>query len=114
MKTIAIITGIIIVLIAGSFGWWVFTRPERVTIGEVSTNFRWLEPNDKIVVDAFDDPKVRGVACHIGRAQTGGVKGSIGVAEDTSHVSIACRQIGPIRLTKPSKLSSVIAPVSSS
>jgi len=48
------------------------------------------------VVDGFDDPKVRGVACHISRAQTGGMKGAVGVAEDTSDASIACRQIGPI------------------
>ena len=81
-----------------AFGWWIFNRPERGTTGEVSTNFRWLGPNDKIVVDGFNDPKVQGVACHISRAQTGGVKGAMGVAEDTSHVSIACRQVGPIRI----------------
>jgi CreA protein len=98
MKKIIVFIGIIIVLAAGGFGWYVFNRPERGTTGEVSTNFRWLGPNDKIVVDAFDDPKVRGVACHISRAQTGGVKGALGVAEDTSHVGIACRQIGPIRI----------------
>jgi CreA protein len=98
MKKIGIIIGVVMVLLAGGFGWWVFSRPERGTTGEVSTNFRWLGPNDKIVVDAFDDPKVRGVACHISRAQTGGVKGAMGVAEDTSHVSIACRQVGPISI----------------
>jgi CreA protein len=48
-------------------------------------------------VDGFDDPKVHGVACHIARAQTGGVKGALGVAEDTSDASISCRQIGPIK-----------------
>jgi len=61
----------------------------------VSTKFRLLGPNDKIVIDGFDDPKVDGVACHISRAQTGGMKGAFGVAEDTSDASIACRQIGP-------------------
>jgi len=81
-----------------AFGWWIFNRTERGTTGEVSTNFRWLGPNDKIVVDGFNDPKIQGVACHISRAQTGGVKGAMGVAEDTSHVSIACRQVGPIRI----------------
>jgi len=98
MKKIGIIIGLVMVLLGGGFGWWVFSRPERGTTGEVSTNFRWLGPNDKIVVDAFDDPKVRGVACHISRPQTGGVKGAMGVAEDTSHVSIACRQVGPISI----------------
>jgi CreA protein len=98
MKKIGIIMGAVVVSMAVGFGWWIFGRPERGTTGEVSTNFRWLGPNDKIVVDGFNDPKVQGVACHISRAQTGGVKGAIGVAEDTSHVSIACRQIGPIKI----------------
>jgi CreA protein len=98
MKKFGIFIGVVVVLVAGGFAWWVFSRPERGTTGEVSTNFRWLGPNDKIVVDAFDDPKVRGVACHLSRAQTGGVKGALGVAEDTSHISIACRQVGPITI----------------
>jgi CreA protein len=98
MKRIAIIIGGGALLIIVLFGWWVFSRPERGTTGSVSTNFRWLGPNDKIVVDGFDDPKVQGVACHISRAQTGGVKGGLGVAEDTSDTSIACRQVGPIKI----------------
>ncbi len=64
----------------------------------MSTRFRWLGPNDRIVVDGFDDPKVQGVACHISRAVTGGVKGGLGFAEDTSDASIACRQVGPIHI----------------
>jgi CreA protein len=79
-------------------GWWVFSRPDRGTTGSVRTRFRWLGPNDKIVIDGFDDPKVQGVACHISRAQTGGIKGGLGVAEDTSDASIACRQTGPIKI----------------
>jgi len=95
-----IVTGVVVFVCAIiiAFGWWIFSRPERGTTGAVSTNFRWLGPNDKIVVDGFDDPKVQGVACHISRAQTGGVKGAIGMAEDTSDASIACRQVGPIRI----------------
>jgi CreA protein len=77
---------------------WLWMRPQRGTTGQVSTRFRWLGPNDKIVVDGFDDPKVKGVACHISRAVTGGIKGELGVAEDTSDASIACRQVGPIQL----------------
>jgi CreA protein len=49
-------------------------------------------------VDGFDDPKVKGVACHISRAVTGGIKGELGLAEDTSDASIACRQVGPIQI----------------
>jgi CreA protein len=77
---------------------WIVTQPERGTTGSVSTTFRLLGPNDKIIVDGFDDPKVEGVACHISRVQTGGMKGALGVAEDTSDASIACRQIGPIKI----------------
>ena len=68
----------------------------------LSTTFRLIGPNDKVCVSAFDDPKVAGVACHISQARTGGVKGSLGVAEDPSRFAIACRQTGPIDL--PDKL----------
>lgn len=68
-------------------------------IGEVSTVFKWLGPNDKIVVEAFDDPKVEGVTCYLSRAKTGGVKGGLGLAEDRSDASIDCRQVGPISFT---------------
>lgn len=98
LKKIGIILGGGILLVVVLFGWWIFSRPDRGTTGEVSTRFRWLGPNDKIVVDAFDDPKIQGVTCHISRAETGGVKGQLGVAEDTSDAGIACRQVGPIKI----------------
>jgi CreA protein len=98
MKRILIILGGGILLVIVLFGWWVFSRPERGTTGSVSTHFRLFGPNDKIVIDGFDDPKVQGVACHISRAQTGGMKGGLGVAEDTSDAGIACRQVGPIKI----------------
>ena len=64
-------------------------------IGCVSTTWRvWAD--DKICVSAYDDPKVPGVTCHLSHARTGGFKGTIGVAEDRSRFSIACRQVGPI------------------
>ena len=65
-------------------------------IGCLSTTFRILGANDKVCVSAFDDPKVPGVACHISQARTGGIKGSLGLAEDPSRFSIACRQVGAI------------------
>ena len=68
-------------------------------IGQVSTVFKFVGPNDRIVVEAFDDPKVEGVTCYLSRAKTGGVKGGLGLAEDRAEASIACRQVGPIRFT---------------
>jgi CreA protein len=72
-----------------------FASAEQV--GEVTTVFKLIGANHKIVIEAFDDPKVEGVACHLSRAKTGGISGSLGLAEDTSDASIACRQIGPVR-----------------
>ena len=65
-------------------------------IGEVDTAFKLIGPDHKIVVDAYDDPKVAGVTCYVSRAKTGGIKGALGVAEDKAEASIACRQVGPI------------------
>jgi len=62
----------------------------------VSTTFRILGANDKVCVSVFDDPKVAGVACDIAQARTGGVKGSLGLAEDPSRFSLSCRQTGPV------------------
>ena len=70
-------------------------------IGEVDTVFKLIGPDHKIVVDAYDDPKVNGVTCYVSRAKTGGIKGAIGVAEDKAEASIACRQVGPISFTTP-------------
>ncbi len=73
-------------------------------IGEVSTTFNLLSPNSKIVIEAFDDPEVAGVTCHVSKAKTGGLKGAVGIAEDPSEASIACRQIGTIDVSKLANL----------
>lgn len=71
-------------------------------IASVNTNWK-LFGSDKVVVEAYDDPKVQGIACYISRAKTGGISGAIGVAEDLVESSIACRQTGPIRFSGPLK-----------
>ncbi|MGE4405583.1 protein CreA [Pseudomonas sp.] len=83
-----------------------FAFAER--IGEVDTVFKWLGPNHKIVVEAFDDPKVDGVTCYLSRAKTGGIKGGLGLAEDRAEASIACRQVGPIRVNDELKDGEVV------
>jgi CreA protein len=67
-------------------------------IGSVNTNFR-ITGSDRVVVEAYDDPQVHGVTCYVSRARTGGVKGTLGIAEDPTEASIACRQVGPISFT---------------
>ncbi|MDP2358595.1 MAG: CreA family protein [Beijerinckiaceae bacterium] len=64
-----------------------------------STVFKLLTPNDKLATYGLDDPLVEGVACHFTVPEKGGVAGMFGVAEETSDVSLACRQYGPIRFT---------------
>ena len=63
-----------------------------------STVFKWLTPNDKLATYGVDDPEVDGVACHFTVPERGGLTGWIGVAEEVSDISLACRQIGPIRI----------------
>jgi CreA protein len=75
-------------------------------IGSVGYRFKWLGPNDKIVVEAFDDPDVPGVTCYISHARTGGIKGAIGLAEDPGEASVACRQVGPIDAARLDRLRS--------
>jgi len=98
VKKLGAIAGVCVLVLLLAFVAWIWSRPDRGTTGQVSTRFRWLGPNDRIAVDGFDDPKVKGVACHISRAVTGGIKGELGLAEDTSDASIACRQVGPIQI----------------
>lgn len=68
-------------------------------IGAVSTSFRILGPNDKIVVTAFEDPDIKGISCYVARPKTGGIKGGLGLAEDPSLASVSCVQTGPISYT---------------
>jgi len=63
-----------------------------------STVFKWLSPNDKLGTYGIDDPSVDGVACHFTVPEKGGWKGWLGIAEEVSDISLACRQTGPIRI----------------
>ena len=67
-------------------------------IGQVDTTFRLVGRNDRVVVERYDDPRVDGVSCYVSRAETGGVKGSLGFATDPNRFSIACRATGPVTL----------------
>jgi len=71
-------------------------------IGCVTTAWKLIGANHKVCVEAFHDPKVPGVTCHVSQAKTGGVPGAVGLAQDPSQFSLACRQTGPITL--PAKL----------
>ena len=79
------------------------TQARAEQVGEVDTDFKLIGPDHKIVIDAYDDPKVNGVSCYVSRAKTGGIKGAVGLAEDKAEASIACRQVGPVSFTEPLK-----------
>lgn len=70
-------------------------------IGTVDTAFKLLGRDHDIIVEAYDDPAVAGITCYVSRARTGGIKGSLGLAEDRSEASIACRQTGPVSFPAP-------------
>jgi CreA protein len=86
----------------------------QTRIDAINTNFRWLGPDDKIVVERYDDPKIANVSCYMSRAETGGIKGGLGFAEDPSRFSIACRAVGPIEVPSGLRKSEVIAFASAS
>ena len=70
-------------------------------IGTVDTAFQWIGRDHDIIVEAYDDPGVQGVTCYVSRARIGGIKGTLGLAEDRAEASIACRQVGPISFPEP-------------
>lgn len=72
----------------------------REEIGSVNTTFR-ITGSDKVVIEAYDDPKVTGVTCYVSRAKTGGVWSWVGLAEDAAEAAIACRQVGEIKFAGP-------------
>lgn len=86
----------------------------QTQIDSINTSFRWLGPDDRIVVDRYDDPKVANVSCYLSRAETGGIKGGVGLAEDPSRFSIACRAVGPVTIPPGLPKSEVIAFTSAS
>ena len=85
----ALVCLVVLLLASGSAG---AEEPKR--IGAVSTTFHLLGRNDRIVVDRYDDPKVANVSCYLSHAETGGMKGSLGVATDPSRFALACRATG--------------------
>ena len=78
-------------------------KDKERTIGIVDTTFKLLTRDDDIIVEAYDDPAVQGVTCYVSRARTGGIKGSLGLAEDKAEASISCHQVGPVQIDKPLK-----------
>jgi CreA protein len=82
-------------------------------VASVNTNFRVMG-SDRVVVEAYDDPIVQGVTCYVSRARTGGVKGTLGIAEDPTEASIACRQVGALHFTGPVKQQADVFSVSMS
>lgn len=81
----------------------------QTRIDSINTNFRWLGPDDKIIVERYDDPRVGNVSCYLSRAETGGIKGGLGFAEDPSRFSIACRAVGPVTMPPSMPKNEVIA-----
>ena len=74
-----------------------FAADEPDLIFRRSTVFKWMSPNDKLATYGLDDPEVEGVACHFTVPEKGGFKGWLGLAEEVSDISLACRQVGPIK-----------------
>jgi CreA protein len=85
-------------MMIGFTALFVSCQRERHEVGSVNTEFKLIGPDHKIVVESYDDPKIDGITVFISKSQTGGIKGGLGLAEDTSNASVAVRQTGPIKV----------------
>ena len=96
--------GIVAVLVvAGLLLHWHHVSEKRHIVGSVDTEFNLIGPDHKILLESYDDPKIDGITVFISKSQTGGIKGALGLAEDTSDASVAVRQTGPIKVKEPFK-----------
>jgi CreA protein len=74
---------------------------KRHVVGSVNTEFKLFGPDHKIIIESYDDPKIDGITVFISKSQTGGIKGGLGLAQDTSDASVAVRQTGAIKVKEP-------------
>src|ERR1700686_4149283 len=87
-----------VLVVLGLLVHWHHASENRHVIGSVNTEFKLIGPDHKIIIESYDDPKIDGITVFISKSQTGGIKGALGLAEDTSDASDAVRQTGPIRV----------------
>ena len=85
-------------LVLGLLLHWHHSRAKRNILGSVNTEFKLIGPDHKIVVESYDDPKIDGITVFISKSQRGGIKGALGVADNTSNASVSVRQTGPIKV----------------
>src|SRR5271167_315689 len=96
MKWAFVLSATLVVL--GLLLHWHHVSERRNVLGSVNTEFKLIGPDHKIIVESYDDPKIDGITVFISKSQTGGIKGALGLAEDTSDASVAVRQTGPIKV----------------
>jgi CreA protein len=87
-----------VLVVIGSAAALASCEKKQHIVGSVNTDFKLIGPDHKIVIESYDDPKIDGITVFISKSQTGGIKGALGLAEDTSDASAAVRQTGPIRV----------------
>jgi CreA protein len=98
LGTIPVVAAGLAVLILQQTASYAADEPDLIF--KRSTVFKLVTPNDKLATYGVDDPEIDGVACHFTVPERGGLTGWIGIAEEVSDISLACRQIGPIRFKK--------------
>jgi CreA protein len=87
-----------LVALFGLWGGAPSKAQEPDLIFKKSTVWKMLTPDDKLATYAIDDPLVEGIACHFTVPERGGVTGWLGLAEELSDISLACRQVGPVTI----------------
>src|ERR1700689_4373944 len=90
--------GAVAALMFGLVAVLTWCEQKQKVIGPVNTEVKLIGPDHKIVIESYDDPKIEGITVFVSKSQTGGIKGALGLAEDTSDASVAVRQTGPIKV----------------
>jgi CreA protein len=98
LQKVAWRAGVVAALMVGSVAVLTSCEQKANVIGSVNTEFKLIGPDHKIVIESYDDPKIEGITVFVSKSQTGGIKGALGLAEDTSNASVAVRQTGPIKV----------------
>lgn len=97
-KIISIV--VIILSILAAIAITFFSSSSKTDLGSVNTSFKLFGSDHLVSVAQFYDEEIPGISCYISRAKTGGIKGSLGIAEDSSDAAISCQQVKNIDISK--------------
>ena len=90
LSTFKIIGLAVLVIFIAILSFMFFSDNNSDKIGNASTKFNLLGKNDRIEIEAFDDPDVSGISCYLSYAKKGGLSETVNMEVDVSNFSLGC------------------------